>query len=813
MLLRPATPIYVPGIGIAGSLVVTDNSSLTLVSPVGIDNTGTIELNSTGHATTLYIDQATATLDGSGHVTLSNDTHNVIAATTSGQQLTNLNNTISGAGTIGAGGMLLVNDSPGVIDANVSHSLTLDPTTLANSGLVEATVGGTLILNDTVVTNFISALNGDFLTDATSELDVQGSSIAGGTLHNSGKLVGTGTSALHGVGVTNSGTLESASSVLTIDGNSTVGNSGTLQAIDDSTLALTATTVTNTTNGSVKVASGSTLDLDSGAKIVGGTLINSGVVQVETSAGAILDGVTVSGSGTINVDLTALAASLILQGGTSIDGGTLAIGNAGILEIETALGALLKGGIAVTNGNLIQIDVSAVLKLYQATISGGTITDNGTIDVTGDSTIKGSASNLSGGGTGQIKIEAAKLTLDGVTVTGTSISETTTGSILSVDGSDTLTLAGTDSITGVSGSNITNAGTIDVTGTTTITTDSLTNTGAGTLKVDSTLKLSGATVSGGTITDNGIIDVTGDSTIKSVSNLNGGGTGQIKIEAAKLTLDSVTVTDTSISETTSGSILSVDASNTLTLAGTDSITGVLGSSISNAGTIDVTGTTTITTDSLHQHRRSTLKVDNTLKLSGATISGGTITDNGIIEVTGDSTINGSASSHQRRRHRPDQDRSRQADARRRHRDRHQHLRDRQRQHPVGGRQRHADPGGTDRSAASRGSSITNAGTIDVTGTTTMTNDSLTNTGRYAAGRQDTLKLNGATITGGTITDNGSIEVTGDSNINGQRPVIGGGTGEVKIEAAKLTLDGVTVTGTSISETTSGSILRSTTATP
>ena len=58
------------------------------------------------------------------------------------------------------------------------------------------------------------------------------------------------------------------------------------------------------------------------------------------------------------------------------------------------------------------------------------------------------------------------------------------------------------------------------------------------------------------------------------------------------------MTDTSISETTTGSILSVDASNTLTLAGTDSITGILGSSISNAGTIDVTGTTTITTDSL-----------------------------------------------------------------------------------------------------------------------------------------------------------------------------------------------------------------------
>src|SRR5205807_7896894 len=78
-----------------GTLAVSDNSSLTLESATYINNVGTIELNSTSDNTYLYIDQGFAGFDGGGHVTLSDDTRNIIAATHSGQQLTNLNNTIS----------------------------------------------------------------------------------------------------------------------------------------------------------------------------------------------------------------------------------------------------------------------------------------------------------------------------------------------------------------------------------------------------------------------------------------------------------------------------------------------------------------------------------------------------------------------------------------------------------------------------------------------------------------------------------------------------------------------------------------------
>ena len=107
----------------AGTLAVTDNSSLELISPDTISNSGTIQLNSTGHATTLSFDQPFAGINGGGQIVLTDNADNVIAVTASGQQFTNFDNTISGAGTIGAGGMALVNS--GTIDADETVPLIL----------------------------------------------------------------------------------------------------------------------------------------------------------------------------------------------------------------------------------------------------------------------------------------------------------------------------------------------------------------------------------------------------------------------------------------------------------------------------------------------------------------------------------------------------------------------------------------------------------------------------------------------------------------------------------------------------------------
>ena len=129
---------------------VNDNSSLTLQSPDAIDNSGTIELElDRPRHLPLYRPAALPELTAAD-ITLSNNVDNVIAVTHSGDQLTNFDNTISGAGTIGNGGMVLVNDA--TINADDLNALTLDPTSLTNTH-----VGGHrrrhVVLSDTTVSN------------------------------------------------------------------------------------------------------------------------------------------------------------------------------------------------------------------------------------------------------------------------------------------------------------------------------------------------------------------------------------------------------------------------------------------------------------------------------------------------------------------------------------------------------------------------------------------------------------------------------------------------------------------------------------
>ena len=74
-----------------------------------IENTGTIELNSTGNQTDLQLIEHGITLEGHGQVILSDSAENVITGTVSDVTLTNVDNTISGAGHLGDGVMTLTN--------------------------------------------------------------------------------------------------------------------------------------------------------------------------------------------------------------------------------------------------------------------------------------------------------------------------------------------------------------------------------------------------------------------------------------------------------------------------------------------------------------------------------------------------------------------------------------------------------------------------------------------------------------------------------------------------------------------------------
>lgn len=122
------------------------------ILPLGgtIHNTGTIELNSTGQETDLEILFKGATLDGGGQVVMSDSDQNVIFGGTSDTLLLNVDNTISGAGQLGAGQMTLHNE--GVINADGTQALVIDTgaNTIVNSGTLEASGSGGLIINSDV---------------------------------------------------------------------------------------------------------------------------------------------------------------------------------------------------------------------------------------------------------------------------------------------------------------------------------------------------------------------------------------------------------------------------------------------------------------------------------------------------------------------------------------------------------------------------------------------------------------------------------------------------------------------------------------
>ena len=159
----------------AGNMVVSDGAVLPLDGT--IDNTGTIALNSSGDHTELQIIGDGVTLEGGGQLTLSDSSANTIVGTAPNDTLTNIDNTIAGAGQIGSGDgtLTLVNEAHGTIEANVAGStLTLETgTIITNDGVLEALNGGTLQILDPVIGSGSAIIaGGTMIFDAPSNMNV-----------------------------------------------------------------------------------------------------------------------------------------------------------------------------------------------------------------------------------------------------------------------------------------------------------------------------------------------------------------------------------------------------------------------------------------------------------------------------------------------------------------------------------------------------------------------------------------------------------------------------------------------------------------
>jgi VCBS repeat-containing protein len=146
----------------AGTLAIGDGALLPISGIV--DNRGDIHLGSAGQETDLELVQHGVTLQGGGTVTLSDNDGNLIFGSDADVTLTNVDNTISGAGQIGGGQMTLVNE--GSIIADGSHALLIDTgdNAVINTGLMEAAGSGGLVVHGNLSNDGMLWANGGNIT-------------------------------------------------------------------------------------------------------------------------------------------------------------------------------------------------------------------------------------------------------------------------------------------------------------------------------------------------------------------------------------------------------------------------------------------------------------------------------------------------------------------------------------------------------------------------------------------------------------------------------------------------------------------------
>ena len=218
-----------------------------------------------------------------------------------------------------------------------------------------------------------------------------------------------------------------------------------------------------------------------------------------------IDPATLINSGTLEAD----GGELDLTGETVTNTGSLQAVNHGTLQL-TDTTVTNTDGVTGDPFGTVTVGSGSTLEMVRATIGDGTITDNGTIEIRGSSTINNASLNNGG-----VTIDGGQtLTLDNVAVNGTTFTDTATGATIQIDGDTTLTLDDGATITGGTVM-IGTAGTLEVNTALGATFDNVSVVSAGAVQVDagSALDLNGATISGGSVNISATGSIAGFGTI------------------------------------------------------------------------------------------------------------------------------------------------------------------------------------------------------------------------------------------------------------------------------------------------------------
>ncbi len=633
----------------AGNYVLTNNTQNTLVGT--ITNNGNISMTSINNGT-YFLLSGNVTLSGTGTLTMSNNGNNIIEGLSgAGTEVLTNNINISGAGNIGNSSMLLVNSSSGVINANQPTALTIAPTTssaagVTNTGLLEATAGGTLNLNNGNYINAVGSTQGKILANGGTVNLNNSATIFGGTLQseNGGSIQNTGTAALNGSTSAGAVTLV-AGTALAVQNNTTLGVQGSI--VNNGTLSLNS--INNSTALDVLGAAGSSATLSGTGTL---TMSNNGnnLIYGANGSNIFTNEETIQGSGnigdnqmafvnksTVNADQT--TALVIQTSNGTTNTGTLEATTTGTLlllgnsitntggKIE-ALGTTgsgngaavnLENSVVITGGTLTSNAFGIFNELNTATLSGVTITAGTNINISNNTalTLQGTIAN-----NGTIQVNSSNNSTDlvmngNVALNGTgkvTMSNNGNNFIYGVAGTDVLTVASTQTIQGsgnvgdnqmtlVNNGTIdgnqpttlyvqasggtTNTGTLEATagGSLSLYGNTVTNTGAGKVVAasGSTVYLQGnVNVVGGSLTGTGTYVENGQGGYATLTGLTNASTIQISNDT-ELNLAGTIVNNGSIQVNSSNNNTDLIIQGNVALNGTGNVT------LSNNGNNEVYG--------------------------------------------------------------------------------------------------------------------------------------------------------------------------------------------------------------------------------
>jgi hypothetical protein len=456
----------------AGSQIADLNNEYLYLKG-SIANSGTIGVDSGNNGTVLWIDTPTVTLSGAGSVVLTDNANNYIDAAVAGYKLVNVGNTISGAGQIGNGGSLLIdNQKAATINATGNNNLNINlgGATFTNEGLAEGSGAGGLVIQNTTLTNSgtIAALSASSvtITNTTSITNYNAGTLTGGTWEATAATGATSTLSLSvgaittdsahlilsgaGAAITASGTaLATSLTAITLSGELDVLNGATFTSTnalsDVGTILLSGTLSTHTLvtkPSGVISASGAARLSTSGAFTNAGTLKDTSGTLSVVKGTLNNTGTVAAAGGTINFLAAEKIANLVtgtLTGGTwsATGSGSTLILSAGSVTTDAAIitlsgvGSVFEGGAAKTKleASLTTVAANGSLNLLNGrgfASTAGSFTDSGVITL-GGGALSGTPLTIAAGGL-----------LSGAGSVGQSVANS--GTIIATGG--TLTLAG-----------------------------------------------------------------------------------------------------------------------------------------------------------------------------------------------------------------------------------------------------------------------------------------------------------------------------------------------------------------------------------